>query len=131
MSNLTSIQTQLSKRYLYILYLSFLPFFIKGVTYLFLGSGYFILLSFIIIGTIVYKIHVATSKSLKIIKVWSLLLISYGIIRFLLASLNLFMNSIESTIVYQLTFWYHLQSVLFLFLGRFLFVNRTKIELRI
>jgi prolipoprotein diacylglyceryltransferase len=75
-----------------------------------------------------YNLHLSKSKSLKIIKVWSLLLVSYGIIRFLMASINLFMNSIESTIVYQLTLWYHCQSALLIFLGVILFVNRSKIE---
>jgi hypothetical protein len=128
MGNFFFTQIKLSKRYLYILYLSFLPLLTKGVTYLLLGSWHFIILSLIIIASILYNIHISKSKSSKIIKVWSLLLIGYGVIRLLLASINLFIDSIESTIVYQLTLWYHFQSMLYILFGVVLFTKRLKIE---
>ena len=124
MNNRAVIANKSNMRYL--LYFSFLPLLIHGVIYLEIGAPYIFILFLTVVAILVYILHFRKSHISKMIKIWSLLLISYGIVRFLLASVNLFMDSIESTITYQLTLSYHIQSLIYIIIGLIVYLNRSK-----
>jgi hypothetical protein len=116
------------QRYRYLLYLSFVPLLLHGLQYAWIGSPYILIFGALITYTVLYQVKNSKPFASKTIKIWSWLMLCYGVMRILLASVNLFMDAMESAIVYQLTLWYIIKSVLYILLGLFLFFTNRKWE---
>ena len=65
--------TKLNQRYLYVLYISFVPLFIHGLRYAWIGSPYILIMSALITFVVLYPVHVRKPHATKAIKVWSFL----------------------------------------------------------
>ncbi|MFD2586764.1 hypothetical protein ACFSQJ_07470 [Croceitalea marina] len=110
-----------------VLYLSFLPLLIHIVQH-FLAKSYFPLL--FVLTSVILLIFLRKLKIVSlqhIIKTWSILITGHGIIRLALAVLvSLAGNSVPSQIYYQLDFWYFFISIVLIFLGFWLLMNRKQ-----
>jgi len=122
----TMNSTKSLQSYRYVLYLSFVPLTLHGLRYAWIGSPFILIFGVLIASAVLYLVHNSKALASKAIKIWSWLMICYGVMRILLASVNLFMDAMESAIVYQLTLWYIIKSVLFIMLGIFLFIANRK-----
>jgi len=109
----------------YLLYFSFIPFLINGITYFAINIIYPFLFSLLVIGIIVFTLVNIPNKALKMIKIWSIMIISYAVIRILLfGSVLIEERVIPSGIFYQFTLLYHLKTIGFLILGYVCFSKR-------
>ncbi len=123
------ISIKRTNRFVLLLFLSFIPFTVQVVTYLFIGNIYPLLLAMVLVTPFVYFLK-KKSNTPKAVKYWSLLIICYGTVRLLLHLLcHLDSSGIPSGVYYQFTIWYAIKSVLYIILGWFLFTKRKYLEL--
>ncbi len=102
----------------YLLYVSFLPFLVKGISYWLVGPPYLFFGGIAIIFLILYFVRFRQSGARKAVKWWGLLLIAYGILRWVMTLVIYSVgDSVESVIVYQLSIGYHSMSVVLIILG--------------
>ncbi len=111
-----------------VLLVSFLPLLIHVIRHLMTYSYFPLLftLLLVIVFTILWKLRIITSALL--VKIWSIVLIGYGIIRLVLSVLVLLTgNSVPSDVYFQIDIWYFSMSVFVLFSGIWIF-RRKKSE---
>ncbi len=111
-----------------LLVLSFILILIKGLEYLFIGIIYPLLISILLLFPFVYRYFKPQFNFRKTIKYWSVLVLSYGLIRVLLhLIISINSDGVPSGAYYQFTLWYGLKSVFYVLVGIVLFLKRKHI----
>lgn len=109
----------------YLVYLSFIPLLIKGITYLRIQLFYPFMVSFLILGSMLFLLKLKRDNAIKTIKYWGILIMLYAITRLVLFGLiQIADRAVPSVVFYQFNFWYHFKTLLFLILGYLCFSKR-------
>ena len=112
-------------RYHILLYLSILLFLLKGLEYAFLGIPYPLIVALILLSPFLVMLSKREKLLLRVLKYWSILVISYGLYR---AVLQVFVHAhgsgVPSAAYYQFTVWYGIKTLLFVLIGWYLFLKR-------
>lgn len=115
----------------YLLYLSFIPLIIQGLSYLICKLYYPFIISVLIIGFVPIMLKKRKHKSILVLKSWSMLIIVYGIARLVLYGLvQIDEGVVPSVLFYQFDFWYHFMSLGYILLGYLCFSKRKKFVLK-
>ncbi len=114
------------KSYKAIFAISLVPMLINALEYLLIGSYYPMLIAFGALIPVFYGFY--AKDSFWSFRYWGGLLVSYGLVR---SAIHLMVNSVgggvESSIVYQLTIWFHLKNLALIGIG-YLLINQSKKE---
>ena len=114
-------------KYEWILILSILLILLKGFEYLIAGILYPLSIGILLLSPFIFGLSKPIFNFQKIIKYWSILVVSYGITRILLHSIIYIDSSgVPSAAYYQFTIWYGIKTTCFLFLGLYLYKNRNQ-----
>lgn len=112
-------------RYQILLYLSILLFLLKGLEYAVLGLPYPLAIALILLSPLLLLRAKRQKLLLRVLKYWSILVISYGLYRVVLqVFVHAHGSGVPSAAYYQFTFWYGIKTLLFVLIGRYLFLKR-------
>ena len=118
----------MDRSYKLILAASFIPLIYKVLLYSTIGSFEPLLVAAIYGGWLLLGYYLKSRWFMTAIKAWAISLIIYGVIRLLLQGLlQVAEVSIEAQIRAQLNLGYAAISVMYLFLGRWLMINRKQV----
>jgi hypothetical protein len=104
-----------------VLILSFIPLLVKALSYLSIGGYAPVAVFCLFVGFILWSIKAGPKAEKRGIKIWSVAIVLWGVVRISLMVLFLVAPLSEAHVQSQFTVWYVLTSLFHILLGLYLF----------